>query len=128
MRFELAVPHTDKHTADDIFAMWKARLENRISGDWPVIPEKYVAFGDDFRSGVVDLAQTAGEIGEVSAKEDGKWFVDVTMYDNNPGKEVMKLAPYLKKYGAPMKVALTAFYDGEVVTGPFCLRFVSCKE
>lgn len=128
MRFELAVPHTDKHSADDIFAMWKARLETRISGDWPVIPEKYLAFGDDYRSGKVDLAQTAGELRSWPEKKDGKWFVDVTMYDNKPGNEVMKLVPYLKKAGAPMKVALTAFYDGEVVTGPFCLRFVSVKE
>ena len=128
MRFELVVPHTDKHSADDIFAMFNARLETRISGDWPVIPEKYVAFGDDFRAGEIDLSQVAGELRSLPEKKDGKWLVDVVMYDNKPGKEVTTLAPYLKKAGAPMKVALAVFYDGEVVTGPFCLRFVSAKE
>lgn len=90
------IPHTDKYSADDIFAMWKARLETRISGDWTVILEKYVAFGDDFRFGEVDnCTMTSGWMASTATSSRGR-----TLPASSTSPSSMR-NPESRPYGSP---------------------------
>jgi len=137
MKFELIAPKTDKYSEDDIVAKFIAEYQERLQGDWPgdwpVIPQKYVTYGEGCRPGEVDLANIAGEIAILPQKEaDGKWYVDVLIYNNAPAKALMEQIPLCKKYGCPIKVKLGVFTDGDVVPGPITLSFFAeesfCKS
>jgi hypothetical protein len=124
MKFELIVPKTEKYSEDDIVAGFIAEYQERMRGDWPVIPQKYVTYGEGNRPGEVDLSITAGEIASLPQKEaDGKWYVDVMLYKNEPANSLKEHLPLFKKFGCPVKVKLDVFTDGNVVMGPMTLSF-----
>ena len=124
MKFELIVPKTDKYSEDDIVAMYIAEYQERLHGDWSVIPQKYITYGEGHRPGEVDLSITAGEVASLPQKEaDGKWYVDVMLYDNAPANSLREHLPLYKTFGCPIKVKLNGFTDGDAVMGPFTLSF-----
>lgn len=133
MKFELIAPKTEKYSEDDIVLRFTNELIERMRGDWPVIPQKYVTYGEDHRPGEVDLSITAGEITGVPQKEpDGKWYIDVMLYGNAPANSLREHLSLFKKYGCPIKVKLGVFTDGDVVMGPMTLSFFAeesfCKS
>lgn len=133
MKFELIVPKTEKYSEDDIVAKYIAEYQERLNGDWPIIPQHYVTYGEGHRPGEVDLSIIAGEVASLPQKEaDGKWYVDVMLYKNEPAKALREQLPLFKKSGCPVKVKLNVFTDGNVVMGPMTLSFFAeesfCKS
>lgn len=129
MKFELIVPKTEKYSEDDLVAKYIYEYNERLCGEWPVIPQKYVTYGEGHRPGEVNLSIIAGEIASLPQKEaDGKWYVDVLLYKNEPAKALREHIPLYKKYG----VTLNVFTDGNVVMGPMTLSFfvgeIGCKS
>lgn len=124
MKFELIVPKTEKCSEDDIVAMYIADYQERLRGDWSVIPQKYVTYGECHRPGEVGLSSIVGEITAVPQKEaDGKWYVDVMLCGNAPAILRRDHLPMYKKFSCPIKVKLNVFTDGVVVMGPITLSF-----
>ena len=124
MKFELIVPKTEKYSEDDIVAKYIYEYQERLRGDWPIIPQKYVTYGEGRRPGEVYMPITAGKIESLPQKEaDGKWYVDVILYENAPANSLREHIPLCKKFGCPVKVKLDGFTDGDVVMGPFTLSF-----
>lgn len=124
MKFELIVPKTEKYSEDDIVAKYIYEYQERLRGDWPIIPQKYVTYGEGHRPGELDLSIIAGEVASIPQKEaDGKWYVDVLLYKNEPANSLREHIPLCKKFGCPVKVKLNVFTDGDAVMGPCTLSF-----
>ena len=123
MEFELFVPLHPRFTAEYVINQWLHTMRFRQSGDWPVIPEKYVQFGYADRRTEIDMGKVAGEINGNPKKVEDKYVIDVTMYDSKAAEEVKRLVPYMEKSAAPMVVILNAMTDGNHLFGPYTLHF-----
>lgn len=126
MQFEMIIPIMPNHTADDLVNSYIADVETRMKGDWPVIAELYVTFGPQTYPAELDVGSVAGKVsGKPEKNAEGKWTIDVELYDTNEGKAVKTLIPYMEKDGSPMKVMLNGYTDGHRIFAPWLLSFTN---
>lgn len=126
MEFEMIVPTMQGYTADDIVNAYISAIESHLMHEWPVIEELYVTFGPQTYPIELDVGSVAGKVsGKPEKNADGKWTINVELYDTNEGKAVKTLIPYLEKDGQPMKVMILYYTDGKIVTGPYALKFTN---
>ena len=126
MKFEMIIPIMPNQTADDLVHSYIADVETRMKGDWPVIAELYVTFGPQTFPVELDVGSVAGKVsGKPEKNAEGKWTIDVELYDTKEGNAVKTLIPYLEKDGQPMKVMILYYTDGKIVMGPYALNFTN---
>jgi len=126
MKFEMIIPELPGHTSDELVERYMASVEARRRTDWPVIAELYVTYGQVRAPFELDMGKVAGKVtGKPEKGADGKWSVEVELYDSAPGKTLNTLIPYMEKEGKPFKVLLNGYYDGHIVMGPWSLYFTN---
>ena len=126
MKFEMIVPTMQGYTADDIVNAYITAIESHLMNEWPVIEEMYVTFGPRPYPHELDAGSVAGKVTRKPEKNaEGKWTIDVELYDTKDGNAVKTLVPYLEKDGQPMKVMILYYTDGKIAMGPYSLKFTN---
>ena len=113
MNFELVVPSVEGLTTDEIVEAFIKELKMHETSEWPVNRQKYVSFGSDpSRPYELELRAIAGELRSYPQKAvDGKWYVDVKIWNSDTGKNVRTLIPYMKQAGNPMVALMDGIED-----------------
>lgn len=113
MKFDLVVPKVEGLDEDAVVESFIENLKTYEKSDWPVNRLKYVCFGDDpTHSQEIGLHNIAGELSNYPQKGcNGKWFVDVNIFDSDMGKKVRRLIPYMKQASNPMVALMDGIED-----------------
>lgn len=116
MNFELSVPPVEGLTTDEIVEAFIKELKMHETSEWPVNRQKYVSYvsfgSDPAHPHELELYAIAGELRSYPQKAvDGKWYVDVKIWNGDVGKKVRTLIPYMKQAGNPMVALMDGIED-----------------